>query len=184
MADPSWSGARRRRRRRAARRSGRRRTSITCARSLPEAGRRSRRSRIAHRLRQRRDDARWRRRCSTASASTSIVDRRSSRTAATSTCDCGSTHPERLARDGRRRAAAGMGVAFDGDGDRAIFVDHRGRVVDGDAVLLMCAPPAAARGPAEGRRGRRDRDEQHRPRDRAARARHRAGPQRRSATST
>src|SRR5262249_1374712 len=31
-----------------------------------------------------------------------------------------------------------MGVAFDGDGDRAIFVDHRGRVVDGDAVLLMC----------------------------------------------
>jgi len=32
-----------------------------------------------------------------------------------------------------------MGVAFDGDGDRAIFVDHRGRVVDGDAVLLMCA---------------------------------------------
>jgi phosphoglucosamine mutase len=32
-----------------------------------------------------------------------------------------------------------MGVAFDGDGDRAIFVDHDGRVVDGDAVLLMCA---------------------------------------------
>ena len=31
-----------------------------------------------------------------------------------------------------------MGVAFDGDGDRAIFVDHRGRIVDGDAVLLMC----------------------------------------------
>src|SRR5579863_8201280 len=32
-----------------------------------------------------------------------------------------------------------MGVAFDGDGDRAIFVDERGRIVDGDAVLLMCA---------------------------------------------
>jgi phosphoglucosamine mutase len=32
-----------------------------------------------------------------------------------------------------------MGVAFDGDGDRAIFVDAEGRVVDGDAVLLMCA---------------------------------------------
>lgn len=31
-----------------------------------------------------------------------------------------------------------MGVAFDGDGDRAIFVDHRGAIVDGDAVLLMC----------------------------------------------
>src|SRR6185436_403631 len=50
---------------------------------------------------------------------------------------CGSTHPELLARtvvdEGCR-----MGVAFDGDGDRAIFVDDRGQVVDGDAVLLMC----------------------------------------------
>jgi hypothetical protein len=32
-----------------------------------------------------------------------------------------------------------LGVAFDGDGDRAIFVDHTGAVVNGDAVLLMCA---------------------------------------------
>jgi phosphoglucosamine mutase len=31
-----------------------------------------------------------------------------------------------------------MGVEFDGDGDRAIFIDHRGQIVDGDAVLLMC----------------------------------------------
>jgi phosphoglucosamine mutase len=51
--------------------------------------------------------------------------------------DCGSTHPERLAEVVVERECA-MGVAFDGDGDRAIFVDHRGRVVDGDAVLLMC----------------------------------------------
>ena len=36
-------------------------------------------------------------------------------------------------------AGCQMGVAFDGDGDRAIFVDHRGEVVNGDAVLLMCA---------------------------------------------
>ena len=51
---------------------------------------------------------------------------------------CGSTRPERLAArvvDGGFR----LGVAFDGDGDRAIFVDEAGRVVDGDAVLLMCA---------------------------------------------
>ena len=52
--------------------------------------------------------------------------------------DCGSTHPEGLARavvdEGCR-----MGVAFDGDGDRAIFVDEQGAVVNGDAVLLMCA---------------------------------------------
>jgi len=51
--------------------------------------------------------------------------------------DCGSTHPERLAAIVVERGCS-IGVAFDGDGDRAIFVDHRGRIVDGDAVLLMC----------------------------------------------
>ena len=51
---------------------------------------------------------------------------------------CGSTHPEGLA-EAVVASGARMGVAFDGDGDRAIFVDHRGRVVNGDAVLLMCA---------------------------------------------
>jgi phosphoglucosamine mutase len=52
--------------------------------------------------------------------------------------DCGSTHPERLARTVVERGCQ-LGVAFDGDGDRAIFVDHRGAIVNGDAVLLMCA---------------------------------------------
>ena len=51
---------------------------------------------------------------------------------------CGSTHPERLSATVVERGCS-MGVAFDGDGDRAIFVDHTGKVVDGDAVLLMCA---------------------------------------------
>ena len=63
--------------------------------------------------------------------------------------DCGSTHPERLSalvRDGGHR----MGVAFDGDGDRAIFVDHEGRVVDGDAVMLMCARNMKAQGRLKG----------------------------------
>jgi phosphoglucosamine mutase len=63
--------------------------------------------------------------------------------------DCGSTHPERLAalvRDGGHR----MGVAFDGDGDRAIFVDHEGRVVDGDAVMLMCARHMKSQGRLSG----------------------------------
>jgi phosphoglucosamine mutase len=32
-----------------------------------------------------------------------------------------------------------LGVAFDGDGDRAIFVDGNGRVLDGDHVMFMCA---------------------------------------------
>jgi phosphoglucosamine mutase len=52
--------------------------------------------------------------------------------------DCGSTHPDHLASLVVERGCA-LGVAFDGDGDRAIFVDHRGRVVDGDAVLLLLA---------------------------------------------
>jgi phosphoglucosamine mutase len=52
--------------------------------------------------------------------------------------DCGSTHPEQLARAVRAEGCR-MGVAFDGDGDRAIFVDAQGLIVDGDAVLLMCA---------------------------------------------
>jgi len=59
--------------------------------------------------------------------------------------ECGSTHPECLARairDGGHR----LGVAFDGDGDRAIFIDHRGDVVDGDAVMLLCARHMKARG--------------------------------------
>jgi phosphoglucosamine mutase len=51
---------------------------------------------------------------------------------------CGSTHPEAMARE-VLMSGAGLGVAFDGDGDRAIFADEHGRVVDGDAVLLMCA---------------------------------------------
>ena len=51
---------------------------------------------------------------------------------------CGSTHPELLS-DTVVREQCRMGVAFDGDGDRAIFVDEMGRVVNGDAVLLMCA---------------------------------------------
>jgi phosphoglucosamine mutase len=51
---------------------------------------------------------------------------------------CGSTHPDGLART-VREAGLDVGVAFDGDGDRAILVDHLGHTVDGDAVLLMCA---------------------------------------------
>jgi phosphoglucosamine mutase len=51
---------------------------------------------------------------------------------------CGSTHPEQLARTVVERGCE-MGVAFDGDGDRAIFVDGGGNVVNGDAVLFMCA---------------------------------------------
>lgn len=52
--------------------------------------------------------------------------------------DCGSLHPAALAAAVRERGCL-LGVAFDGDGDRAIFVDREGRVVDGDAILLILA---------------------------------------------
>ena len=52
--------------------------------------------------------------------------------------DCGSTHLDALAR-AVVQSEARLGVAFDGDGDRALFVDHAGRIVDGDAILLMAA---------------------------------------------
>jgi phosphoglucosamine mutase len=49
---------------------------------------------------------------------------------------CGSTHPAGLAATVVAEKCR-MGIAFDGDGDRAILVDHRGHLVDGDAVLLI-----------------------------------------------
>jgi len=62
---------------------------------------------------------------------------------------CGSTAPASLARlvvEGQHE----IGVAFDGDGDRAIFVDGTGQVVDGDAVMLMCAKQMKAEGRLKG----------------------------------
>ncbi len=63
--------------------------------------------------------------------------------------DCGSTRPEHLARAVREQGCR-MGVAFDGDGDRAIFADADGRIVDGDAVLLMCARYLQSQGRLKG----------------------------------
>ncbi len=63
--------------------------------------------------------------------------------------ECGSTHPQglqRIVRDGGFQ----LGIAFDGDGDRAIFVDGAGNVVDGDAVLLMCASQLQSTGALPG----------------------------------
>ena len=59
--------------------------------------------------------------------------------------NCGSTHPQLLSQT-VRESGCRLGIAFDGDGDRAIFVDANGKVVDGDAVLLMCAKQMKAQG--------------------------------------
>jgi phosphoglucosamine mutase len=52
--------------------------------------------------------------------------------------NCGSLHLE-LLRAAVLEQAADVGVAFDGDADRALFVASSGKVVDGDAVLLVAA---------------------------------------------
>jgi len=51
----------------------------------------------------------------------------------------GSLHPEKMA-DETRAQRADLGVAFDGDADRAIFATPDGRTVDGDHVLYAVAP--------------------------------------------
>jgi phosphoglucosamine mutase len=49
---------------------------------------------------------------------------------------CGSLHPENLQKTVAEQGAA-LGVAFDGDADRAIFASSSGKLVDGDGVLLV-----------------------------------------------
>ncbi len=51
---------------------------------------------------------------------------------------CGALHPESVAQI-VRRYRADLGIALDGDADRAIFADENGEIVDGDRVLAMCA---------------------------------------------
>ncbi len=50
--------------------------------------------------------------------------------------NCGSTHPEGLS-ELVASSDATLGVAFDGDADRALFTDESGRVRDGDATLYV-----------------------------------------------
>ena len=59
--------------------------------------------------------------------------------------NCGALHPEIVAREVIARTAD-MGICFDGDADRALFADSNGRVVDGDAVMLLLARELQRRG--------------------------------------
>ena len=52
--------------------------------------------------------------------------------------DCGSTRPA-LLRALVQEQNADLGIAFDGDGDRVIMVDHRGELLDGDELLFIIA---------------------------------------------
>lgn len=51
---------------------------------------------------------------------------------------CGSTHPEKLQAK-VVEVGADLGLAFDGDADRCLAVDHEGRLVDGDHILAILA---------------------------------------------
>lgn len=59
--------------------------------------------------------------------------------------DCGSTHPAFL-QEQVSALGADIGLAFDGDADRLIAVDHNGNIVDGDRVLAICAKAQKAEG--------------------------------------
>jgi phosphoglucosamine mutase len=51
---------------------------------------------------------------------------------------CGALHPEIVAAETLKRSAD-IGITFDGDADRALFADARGKVVNGDGILLLAA---------------------------------------------
>ena len=50
--------------------------------------------------------------------------------------NCGSTHPEQLAKEVVKHEAH-LGFAFDGDCDRLIAVDHNGEIIDGDYIMFI-----------------------------------------------
>jgi len=52
--------------------------------------------------------------------------------------DCGSTHLDLLAAK-VLESRADLGIAHDGDADRALLIDGRGKIVDGDALLALLA---------------------------------------------
>ena len=58
---------------------------------------------------------------------------------------CGALHPEVVAAE-TRSMGADLGVTFDGDADRALFADAHGKVVNGDAIMLLAARDLKQRG--------------------------------------
>ncbi len=51
--------------------------------------------------------------------------------------NCGSLYPEVISRIAIEKGAD-IGMALDGDGDRIVFVDRKGKQVDGDHILAIC----------------------------------------------
>ena len=51
---------------------------------------------------------------------------------------CGSTHPSKI-KTAVKRLKAHVGISFDGDADRIIMCDEKGKIVDGDQIIAMLA---------------------------------------------
>ncbi len=62
---------------------------------------------------------------------------------------CGALHPEVVAAEVVQHKAA-LGITFDGDADRVLFADEHGKVVNGDAILLLAARDLQASGKLAG----------------------------------
>jgi phosphoglucosamine mutase len=62
---------------------------------------------------------------------------------------CGATHTDAL-QQAVIDANADLGIAYDGDGDRVMMVDHTGRVIDGDEIVYMIARAAKQNGSLQG----------------------------------
>lgn len=58
--------------------------------------------------------------------------------------ECGALHPGVMA-DLVRKEGADLGIALDGDGDRLIVSDEKGKIVDGDQIMAICAEEMLAR---------------------------------------
>lgn len=63
--------------------------------------------------------------------------------------DCGATHPEAL-RTRVLEAKADLGIALDGDGDRAVLIDDKGHILDGDELLYIILKHKMANGTFKG----------------------------------
>jgi len=59
--------------------------------------------------------------------------------------NCGSLHPD-IISEKVKEYRADIGIALDGDGDRVIFTDENGRIIDGDHVMAVCATDMISRG--------------------------------------
>jgi phosphoglucosamine mutase len=62
---------------------------------------------------------------------------------------CGSLYPQVMA-EATRALSSDLGVAFDGDADRAIFATREGKLIDGDYILSIMAPFLQRRGVLRG----------------------------------